>query len=327
MFIASTYDTQHFFNILKLNCMRRIAVITLIIISACAEKNKPTPEEIRAYQKEIDDWHTKRIENVSAPNGWLNLAGLYWLEPGINTFGSSTKNKIVFPEGKIAEEAGYFLVNGSRVDIYVRQGVDITTDGKRVTQQTIYTADSTPVVLTSGSLRWNVIKRDDKLGIRLRDDKSVTQTKFAGIDRYPIDPLYKVEARFVKADSSRTIDVTNVLGQTHAQHSPGTLLFELKGNEYRLDVLEGGRDEFFIIIADQTSGKETYGGGRFLYVKHPDANNKVILDFNKAYNPPCVFTPYATCPLPPHQNVLDIAIQAGEKNYSADHKPLAKDQS
>lgn len=307
--------------------MRRITVITLIFISACADKNKLSPEELQAYQKEIDAWHSKRIENVSAPNGWLNLVGLYWLEPGINTFGSSAKNQIAFPEGKIAAEAGYFLVNGSQVDIYVRDGVNITAEGKAVTRQTIYIADSTPVVLASGSLRWNIIKRDDKLGIRLRDDESITQKKFAGIERYPIDPQYKVEATFVKADSSRTIDVTNVLGQTRAQRSPGTLVFELQGNEHRLDVLEGGKDEFFIIIADETSGKETYGGGRFIYVKHPDANNKVILDFNKAYNTPCVFTPYATCPLPPHQNVLTIAIKAGEKNYSAGHAHLAKDQS
>lgn len=307
--------------------MRRITIVTLIFLAACADKNKLSPEQLQAYKKEIDEWHSKRIENVSAPNGWLNLVGLYWLEPGINTFGSSSKNKIVFPEGTIAEEAGYFLVNGNQVDLYIRDGVTVTAEGEPLTRKTIYRADSTPVTVASGTLRWNIIKRDDKLGIRLRDDESVTQKKFTGIDRYPVDPQYKVEATFVNADSSRTIDVTNVLGQTHSQRSPGTLVFELHGKEHRLDVLEGGKDEFFIIIADQTSGKETYGGGRFIYVKHPDADNHVTLDFNKAYNPPCVFTPFATCPLPPRQNVLDIAIQAGEKNYGADHNHLAKDQS
>lgn len=307
--------------------MKRIAIVTLILFSACTGKNKVSPEELQAYKNEIDDWHAKRIENVSAPNGWLNLVGLYWLEPGINTFGSSSKNKIVFPAGKIAEEAGYFFVTGNQVDLYIRDGVTVTAEGKPLTQKTIYIADSTPVVVASGTLRWNIIKRDNKLGIRLRDDESVTQKKFTGIDRYAVDPHYKVESTFIPADSSRTIDVTNVLGQTHAQHSPGKLVFELQGKEYQLDVLEGGKDEFFIIIADQTSGKETYGGGRFIYVKHPDANNHVTLDFNKAYNPPCVFTPYATCPLPPSQNVLDIAIQAGEKNYDAKHPHLAKDQS
>jgi uncharacterized protein len=166
--------------------MRRFTVVILIFISACAHKNELTPEELQAYKKEIDAWHSKRIENVSAPNGWLNLVGLYWLEPGINTFGSSSKNKIVFPKGKIAEQAGYFLVKGNQVEIYIHKGVNITADGHELTNQTIYTLDSTPIMLSSGSLRWNVIKRDDKLAIRLRDDASITQKKFSGIERYPI---------------------------------------------------------------------------------------------------------------------------------------------
>ena len=152
--------------------MRRIAIVTLILFSACTGKNKLSPEELQAYKNEIDDWHAKRIENVSAPNGWLNLVGLYWLEPGINTFGSSSKNKIIFPAGKIAEEAGYFLVTGNQVDLYIRDGVTVTAEGEPLTQKTIYIADSTPVVVASGTLRWNIIKRDNKLGIRLRDDEA-----------------------------------------------------------------------------------------------------------------------------------------------------------
>ncbi|MEI9921339.1 MAG: DUF1684 domain-containing protein [Bacteroidota bacterium] len=292
-----------------------------IIATSCSRKNTLTPEERAAYEAEINAWHAKRIEDVKAPDGWLNLAGLYWLEPGPNTFGSDEKNTIVFPRGKIAERAGYFFVHDNSVTIHVNKDVSITSSGKQVTEQVIFHVDSANTTkLESGSLQWNIIKRDNKLGIRLRDFESEIQKTFKGIERYPVDPDYRVTARLEKSDSIHTINITNILGQTTSQLSPGTLVFTLKGTEYRLDVLEGNKEEFFVIFADSTSGRETYGGGRFLYVKKPAADGLTFVDFNKAYNPPCVFTPYATCPLPPKQNELRVKILAGEKNYGdADH--------
>lgn len=297
-----------------------LTIIVAILVIGCANKKTLTAEELAAYEAEINTWHAKRMENLKTPDGWLNLAGLYWLEQGANTFGSGESNNIVFPKDKISDQAGYFLAKGNTVSIYVNKGVTITSNGKQLTEQIIFNADSNRSdVLESGSLKWNIIQRDTKIGIRLRDLDSEAVKNFTGVDRYPIDPAYRIQAKFEKADSLRTIDITNVLGQTTAQSSIGTLVFDLNGKENRLDVLSGGDEEFFVIFADATSGKETYAAGRYIYVKRPKGEEGVLIDFNKAYNPPCVFTPYATCPLPPEQNVLTIEVKAGEKNYGDDH--------
>lgn len=297
------------------------ALFITILALGCSGKKSWSAEELEAYVSEVNTWHTKRIANVKAPDGWLNLVGLYWLEPGVTTFGSGESNNIVFPEGRIATQAGYFIVKGNTVSIHVNKEAEITSQGKPVSEQVVFHPDSANgVVLESGSLRWNVIKRDTKLGIRLRDYESEAMKTFTSIERYPVDPLYRVEAVFEKSDSTRTIAITNVLGQTTPQSSPGTLVFNLQGKEQRLDVLKGNKDEFFVIFSDATSGNETYGGGRFLYVKKPVGDGPTYIDFNKSYNPPCVFTPYATCPLPPKQNELVIDIKAGEKNWSQDHQ-------
>jgi uncharacterized protein (DUF1684 family) len=288
-----------------------------LVAICCSSKKEMTAAEKVAHREEIDQWHAERLEKVKAPNGWLNLVGLYWLEPGINTFGSDAGNNVVFPAGKIAGQAGYFLVEGSIVTLVAGDDPSILLNGHAVKREVIYQPDSSwAPMLESGSLRWNIIRRESKLGIRLRDDDSDQVHSFRGVDRFAVDPLYRVEAILEAADSSHQVSITNVLGQTYQRPSPGVLVFSLEGREQRLTpIIEGGGDELFIIFADATSSKETYGGGRFLYAKRPGADGKVILDFNKAYNPPCVFTPYATCPLAPEQNVLPVAIYAGEKRY------------
>jgi uncharacterized protein (DUF1684 family) len=299
--------------------MKYFLIFTLSsLLLSCSTKKKMTPEEITAYETEINTWHAKRIDDVKAPNGWVNLIGLYWLEPGINSFGTGEKNNIVFPNGTLPEKAGYFLVKENTVSMTVEKGVDILSNGAAITNGIIFHPDSTKnPQLAFGSLRWNIIKRDTKLGIRVRDLESSALKNFKGVERFPINPHWKLAARFEKADSLKTIDITNILGQTTAQNSPGAIVFEWEGKEYKLDALEG-KDEFFIVFADATTGKETYGGGRFIYVKKPGADGNTTIDFNKAYNPPCVFSPYATCPLPPKQNVLLIEIKVGELAYHYD---------
>lgn len=298
---------------MKGNCLLTI----LIIFGNCTSKkgSEATLDPI-VYATEIDGWHKKRVEELKGPKGWLNVTGLFWLNEGITTFGSGSQNNIVFPEGKIPEFAGFFMLKQNTV-LLETSDAGITCQGKPVKTQIIYHPDSAKaLVLDYGSLQWLIIKRDTKYGVRLRDFKNPAIEGFKGIERYPVDGAWRAEAKFEKADSSRTIMITNVLGQTTPQLSPGTLVFALKGKEYRLDVLDEGGDEYFMIFGDVTNAKETYGAGRYLYVKHPDENGNTLVDFNKAYNPPCAFTEFATCPLPPKQNVLDIAVTAGEKDYS-----------
>lgn len=295
-----------------------VVLVMLLFCIGCSTKKSLTPDELKAYESEVDSWHATRIQRVKAPDGWLNLVGLYWLDPGMTSFGSSPESGIVFPEGKIAANAGYFIVHNNTVTVVAADGVRILLNDKPIAKEIIYHPDSVKAaVLTCGSLEWSIIKRDNMLGIRLRDHDSENLKTFTGVERFPTDPAYRVTATFEESpDSAHTIAITNVLGQTTQQSSPGTLVFNLQGKAHRLDVLEGNAEEFFIVFGDATSGKETYGGGRFIYVRKPDEAGTTSVDFNKAYNPPCVFTPYATCPLPPKQNELTIEVKAGEKNYS-----------
>jgi len=267
------------------------------------------------YQQEIANWQVKRTQNLKAPNGWLNLVGLYWLEPGQNTFGSGSDNKIVFPAGTIDKTAGSFIRSGNTVKLTVSDGVTITVNGKSVKEAIIYNGDSTrPPTLGSGRLRWTVIRRDDKIGIRLRDTASPLLMQFKGVDRFPIDTAWRITATLKTPTQPSQISIKNILGQTSSQQTPGKLVFTIGAKQYALDALEEG-DELFIIFGDETSGKSTYPSGRFLSVRKPGADGTTVIDFNKAYNPPCAFTNYATCPLPPPQNILPVAITAGEKNY------------
>ena len=268
-----------------------------------------------SYQKEIEDWHAKRIENLKAPNGWLNLAGLYWLDEGRNSFGADTQNKVVFPAGTIVGTAGYFERTGNTVKLVVQNNAAIKVNDQPVTEAVIFDRDAIrPPVVSYGSLRWTVIQRNDKIGIRLRNLESPLVADFKGVDRFPVDTAWRIPATLQADAQPRSIAITNILGQTNQQHTPGKLRFTVNGKQYTLDALEEG-DELFIIFADETSGKTTYPSGRFLSVKKPGADGATVIDFNKAYNPPCAFTGYATCPLPPKQNVLPFEVTAGEKVY------------
>lgn len=273
------------------------------------------------YVEEIKNWQKQRVESLKKEDGWLNLAGLYWLRPGINSFGGEKRNQIVFPSDKSAAKLGKLILENGEVWVEAEPGADLWQGEKQVKEKLkIFAAGSAPLVLKHGSLRWFIIKRGDKYGIRLRDLEHPNLTNFKGLETYPIDGKWKVEAKFEPATEERKISITDVLGQTSMQTSSGTLVFTLKGKTYRLDPIDEG-DQFFILFGDKTNQKHTYQSGRFLYAKKPVAGSStVILDFNKAYNPPCAFTEFATCPLPPEQNNLGIAIQAGEKRYGEGHE-------
>ena len=295
--------------------MRKLRILfVLISVLVAGSTNAQAPDD---YQHEIADWHAKRIQELKEPNGWLNLVGLYWLEEGTSSFGSGPGNKVVFPPGTIAETAGQFERKGGKIKLIVADGVAITVNGKPVREVVIYDQDSArqPVV-ASGSLRWTIIRRDNKIGIRLRNLESPLVKQFTDIDRYPVDTSWRVRATLQATGQPGRIAITNILGQTSQQSTPGKLVFSLHQKRYTLDALEEG-DGLFIIFGDATSGKTTYPSGRFLTVSKPGPDGTTIIDFNKAYNPPCAFTNYATCPLPPPQNILPEAIAAGEKNYGS----------
>ena len=252
-----------------------------------------------AYQTEIAQWRRQREEGLQRDGGWLTVAGLFWLHEGENPFGKGSGNEIVLPDGEAT--AGVFkLLNGK-----------VTVQMGGATRE--LWPDSLDVAKV-GRLSLFVIKRSDKYGIRLKDPESQYRREFRGIETYPANEEYKVTASWVA--EPRQIPILNMLGQTESMESPGYAVFSLHGHEYRLrPVLEtADAKELFYIFRDRTSAQETYGAGRFLYSAMPD-NGHVVLDFNKAYNPPCAFTPYATCPLPPPENRLAVRIEAGEKKY------------
>jgi uncharacterized protein (DUF1684 family) len=297
------------------NIITLIILFNLVIVGCTVKENSTIGLNTEAYVEEIKEWQHKRNAYQVSEDGWVNLAGLFWLKEGINTFGSDKENDLVFPEGKIAEHGGFMLLKQGVVTIEAAPGAEIMLNDTMRSSGVVYHPDSARVTAAHGSLRWFVIRRDDKFGVRLRDFENPLLKSFTRIECFSIDPKWRLEGRVEWADSSRTIEVTNVLGQTGPQRSVGTLVFDYDGNEYRLDVLDEGGDEFFIIFGDETNARETYGAGRYMYVPVPKEGDRVIIDFNKAYNPPCAFTEFATCPLPPKQNVLPFAIPAGEKNY------------
>jgi uncharacterized protein (DUF1684 family) len=299
---------------------RYVYVVLMLMILSCSSKKSEVSFDVDAYQAEVEQWHAGRIESLKSANGWLNLAGLFWLKEGVSTFGSDESNDIVFPKDKIPAKAGLFLLQKGMVTMTTLPTVEMISNDAPIKSGTIFHPDSTrQPKLSYGSLQWFVIKRDDQFGIRLRDLESATVKEFHGIERYEVDPDFRTEARLEVPAVAKKIDITNVLGQTTAQDSPGTLVFTIRKKEYRLDALLEG-EELFVIFGDPTNENETYPSGRYMYAKKPGADGKTILDFNKAFNPPCAFTPFATCPLPPKQNVLALAIMAGEMNYKGyDH--------
>jgi uncharacterized protein len=286
----------------------------LALLFSCQQAPKRSVEEISSYKSKIEEWHVKRTERLLGPTGWVNVRGLYWLKEGINSFGSGSSNDIVFPAGKIAEKVGFFLLRDSVVSMQLLPDVMVTTDSAAVSSLVIFHPDSTrSKVLESGSLQWLVIKRNDKIGVRLRDLETEKLKEFKGIERFEPTLDWKFDAELI-VKPGKKIDVVNVLGQTYSLPVIGTLTFSYAGKWYALDAIDED-GEFFIIFGDATNGKQTYGSGRYLYADPPNGDNIVILDFNKATNPPCAFTEFATCLLPPSQNILPFDVNAGEKAY------------
>lgn len=285
----------------------------LLFWTACCTALAGSAQSPVSYEEEIAFWHQDRINSLKQEDGWLNLAGLFWLDEGVNTFGSALENRIIFPSPSFYSRAGSFERIGHTVILHAADGTDIRWKGERAGHTVVF-SDSLKQqgYLSWGDLRWTIIRREDRIGIRLRDLRSPTLRDFKGIERFPADTSWRLKAIYLPASPAHSIMITNVLGQTTAQPSPGQLSFYYGGNNFTLDVLEDG-NELFLVFGDQTNDNGTYPSGRFLYARKPVSGSEVVLDFNKSINPPCAFTPYATCPLPPRQNILPLLITAGEK--------------
>jgi hypothetical protein len=297
---------------------KSFSLLILIILAAFACTQKPVADP--NYVKEINEWDAKRVTRLKADDGWLNLVGRFWLKQGESTFGTSKDNDIVVESSKLPAHIGSFFFADTVVTFKAKEGVEVLLDGKPVNEIVLVDDQKKDItVLQIGSIKFNLIIRDTLYGIRFRDLNSDLVKNFKGVERFPIDESWKITAKFEAYNPVKEIDVPNVLGQISKEKCPGAVVFKRDGKMHRIDAVDEGGDRLFLIIADQTSGEETYGGGRFMYVNKPDSTGTILLDFNKAYNPPCVFTKYATCPLPPLQNYLKLKIEAGEKVYAEGH--------
>jgi uncharacterized protein (DUF1684 family) len=286
---------------------RFLAALLLVAGAAAAE----------GYVEDVQAWQQKREANLRADGGWLTVEGLFWLKPGDTPFGSDAKNTIRLP-GSSPARAGVISFANGETRFRLAPGVAGHVGGQPVTEG-VLRPDSEDV-LVLGSVTLQAIERVGETAIRMKDNESPRRRAFKGLEFYPVQEKYRVEARFVAYDPPRTLDVANVTGQVNHFACPGYVEFELGGQKLRLEpVLESAdASELFYIFRDETAPRDTYGAGRFLYSAMP-VEGRVTLDFNKAYSPPCAFTPYATCPLPPKQNRLPLRIEAGERDPKVLH--------
>ncbi|HEY8559666.1 MAG TPA: DUF1684 domain-containing protein [Pyrinomonadaceae bacterium] len=269
------------------------------------------------YAAAIEKWRVEHEAKLKGESGWLTVAGLFWLKEGGNTVGAGAGFDIELTENFKSGKFGTIVFQNEKAVLKVEPGVEALSGGKAVSEIELASDENgEPTVIETGSQTFYLIKREDRFAIRLKDKNSRQRTGFSGLKWFPVNEKYKVEARFEAFDAPKAVLIPNVLGGNFKMKSPGVLRFKLNGKKYALEPVleEGNPDELFIIFRDATSRTETYGAGRFLYAKKA-ADGKVILDFNKAENPPCAFTAFATCPLPPPQNRLAAEIKAGEKRY------------
>jgi uncharacterized protein (DUF1684 family) len=273
----------------------------------------------RSHLQDVERWRTGRLASLTGSDGWLTLVGLWWLEEGKNPIGSDPSNRVVLPAGKSPPYLGSIELVGGIASATLRPDAGVTNEGEPVSSLRLRDdSHSTPTILRLGSLSFYVIERDGDLAVRVKDSESPTRTGFRGIEHYPVDDRWQLRARFEANDPPRHASVQTLLGRQETYLMPGALAFELDGRAHRLDVfLEEGETDLFVVFGDLTNGDSTFGGGRYVYTRPPDDDGMVLIDFNKAYNPPCVFTPHATCPLPLPQNLLPVRIEAGEKRYAA----------
>jgi uncharacterized protein (DUF1684 family) len=271
------------------------------------------------YAKSVDAHRAARVARLTTPTGWLTVVGLDWLKAGDNTLGTAADNTI-----KLAGGPPYLgtvtLAADGKVTFTPSAGALVEVDGQKGPAELRYRGDEKPSVVNSGTLTFFVIQRSEKIGLRVKDSAAAARAHFLGLDYFPTDPAWRIEATWVPFEKPREVNITNIIGQVSPASVPGKAVFTKDGHAYELlPIDEGANEPLFFVVSDLTSGEETYGACRFVYADQPK-DGKVVLDFNLAQSPPCAFTKFATCPLPPKENRMPVRVTAGEKNYRGHHE-------
>jgi hypothetical protein len=298
-----------------------LTILIMLVVAASCGGDEPV--DVVDHATQVQAWQADRLAGLTAERGWLTLIGLYWLEPGENRIGTAENDHVRFGTEFAPGELGSLFLEKKedswRVRLVPAPGSGLQLNGEPAAEIELATdIDPEPDILSAGELEFFIIRREDRFAVRAKHPQAETAVGFTGLDYYPIDPDWRIEARFVPYDEPKPILIPSVIGTTSESLVPGEVRFEIEGEDHVLLPLSGGVDdpEWFYVFRDGTSGHGTYPPGRFL-VSGAAVDGSVILDFNRAYNPPCAFTPYATCPLPPKENWLSVAIEAGEKNYGS----------
>jgi uncharacterized protein len=279
----------------------------------CVGGTEPLPDP-----PEWTAWKAKRLESVAGTNGWATLVGLFWLPEGTSTFGSNASNTFVLLPELAPAKIGAFVRSGTNVEFIAQPGVEVTTNHSRVDRLKLRSDDAggSPTVVAVGQLRFFLIQRGERLGIRAKSPLAPTRVHFLGLDYFPYQPDWRLDGRFEAVPADTTVQIADVTGAVKAEPVAGAVAFDVGGKSYRLLALDDDEThDLWLIFKDGTSGRTTHGGGRFLHVAKPGPDGRLTVDFNFAYSPPCTYTPYATCPLPPRENYLTLAVPAGEKKY------------
>ena len=299
----------------RIRAVEIVRIALFLIFAAGVSMSSSKAQTEQSHAAEIQAWRESRVERLTSPDGWLSLVGLSWLKDGENTFGGGPRNRVILPSEKAPDQTGSFLVNDEGVNAVVVKGSGVTHKGKPVAELLMrHDMEEEPTLLEIGSLSFYVIERGGRLGVRIKDTESNARRNFKGLEYYPVETGWRLTAHFEPYDPPKPVDIPNVLGGVFHETAPGVIAVDIGGETYRLDPIPDG-DSFLLVFGDKTNGKETYGGGRFIVLDLPEEAGPIVVDFNKSYSPPCVFTPYATCPLPPPQNRIGVPVRAGERGF------------
>lgn len=289
----------------------QVMILGLVMLYGCSSPETgiaPLPGD---YHESLQEWKENRIDVLKGPVNWLRLDGIYWMSEGENTFGSGDGQDLQLPDGTIPEHAGVMHLEDGVVTMKVADGVMITHEGEPVTEMMMYDGGERYRV-EHRDLVWFIDNRGEQYGLRLYNRDNPKADAFEGFPAYPVNRDWYLHARFVPNSDSTTILLDNVIGKEVERDSPGNIHFKVEGKDISVIAFEANSG-LFIMFTDQTNRTETYHAGRYMIIPFPDEDGHTIIDFNKAYNPPCAFNTFTTCQLPPPQNRLDLKIEAGEK--------------